>query len=68
MSSSHQAWDDHRLQQLRRAAAWPLWQRLQWLEEALQVAEHLRSTPVSAPAWAQQVPDALNSAVNDSKP
>ncbi|TVR13326.1 MAG: hypothetical protein EA401_06935 [Planctomycetota bacterium] len=52
---SQQAWDDHRLEQLRRAAAWPLWQRLQWLEEALRVAEHLhKSPPVSPPSWARQ--------------
>lgn len=35
--------DAHRLEQLRRLAALPLWAKLEWLEEAQQVADRLRN-------------------------
>jgi hypothetical protein len=46
--------DDHDIEQLRRMAAAPLPQRLQWLEEMLRMAERMQTNPggVERPAWA----------------
>ncbi len=38
-------WDGHRVAQLRRLARLPFWEKLDWLEEAQQLAEQLHSTP-----------------------
>lgn len=35
-------WDGHELDQLRRLARLPLWQKLQWLEEMNRVIRHMR--------------------------
>ncbi len=44
----------HEAAQRRREAAMPLWARLQWLEEASQLAVRLAAAPaVPAPAWAR---------------
>jgi hypothetical protein len=34
-------WEGHELAQLRRFAAWPLSEKLRWLEEAQKLAEQL---------------------------
>jgi putative hemin transport protein len=43
-------WEEHELQQLRRLARLPLWQKLQWLEEMNRIIRHLRTQrPAAAP-------------------
>ncbi len=44
-------WEEHELDQLRRLARLPLWQKLQWLEEMNRIIRHLRSQkrPTSPP-------------------
>ena len=46
------AYQAHRLEQMRRAAAWPLGQRLLWLEQSLAMAQHISATRhCQPPAW-----------------
>ena len=43
-------WDGHRLAQLRRLARLPFGDKLDWLEEAQQLAENLQNTPRQTPS------------------
>jgi hypothetical protein len=43
-------WDGHERAQLLRMAAWPLPLKLQWLEEAQRLAEHLQTQRKPPPA------------------
>jgi hypothetical protein len=44
-------WDGHELAQMRRLARLPLSEKLQWLEEAHRLAEHLRQQRQDRPSW-----------------
>ncbi|MBI3462629.1 MAG: hypothetical protein HY000_06145 [Planctomycetes bacterium] len=49
-------WDGHELAQLRRWAQLPFWEKLEWLEEAQRMAEHVQSTREKLPPT-QAAPD-----------
>jgi hypothetical protein len=36
------SWQEHELDQLRRLARLPLWQKLRWLEEMNRIIRHMR--------------------------
>lgn len=42
-------WAGHELAQLRRLAELPFWEKLEWLEEAQRMAEHMQSTRSTVP-------------------
>jgi hypothetical protein len=47
--------NEHELDQRLSEAAWPMWMKLQWLEETSRFALHLRDAPrVDPPEWAQE--------------
>ncbi len=42
-------WDGHSLEQLRRLARLPLWDKIAWLEQAQRVAQHLTAQKAARP-------------------
>lgn len=59
MWQAERGWEGHELSQLRRCAAWPLYEKIGWLEEAQRLAKHLAGQqPAKKPSDATGSTDA----------
>ena len=59
-------WDGHELAQLRRWAQLPFWEKLEWLEEAQRLADHMQGARQKT-GMGGQAPDATDSASPDQE-